>query len=342
MTLTISKVQLFLLLFIVQTGFVYVSFQSFLIETAKRNTPFVFLFVACLFLVQLLIYEAAHRYFVFGKFVRLLYIIYWFCFSAIFVGYISYVLATWIFPHTPKWIVIIGLLISCLYASLSRVETAINLGVFVIPLIFIFVLFLLLAVPELQLTNLLPVGHGTLSSYLKGGLYATYGFTGAELYAVLRRFEPSKRISNKIILIYVTTLTFFHLFGILFVLMYFSLDEFAIIPEAILYLLNAQEVTFVKRLDIFFIYIWLIWCTCSLIYYAVAVRIFLACKKRKTEKIVVFFYYVAMGCISLFLVKFSILDFLKHTLIYAYILFSVVIPLCIIVVNKVRGKTISA
>ena len=37
--------------------------------------------------------------------------------------------------------------------------------------------------------------------------------------------------------------------------MFFALEEVQLIPEPIMYILKSQEVNFVKRLDIFFIYL---------------------------------------------------------------------------------------
>ncbi len=40
--------------------------------------------------------------------------------------------------------------------------------------------------------------------------------------------------------------------SVLFTQLFFTIDEVKLVPEPIIYILKSQEVTFVKRLDIFF------------------------------------------------------------------------------------------
>lgn len=123
MTIKLTKVQLFLLLFVMQTGFVYTSFQNLLIEHGKRDATIQFIIVAFVFFLQLVFFERMHKYFFLNRFTKILYLMYWVMYITVFVIYITYVLTTWVFPNTPS-IVLIGLyLLVCFYASISRPET---------------------------------------------------------------------------------------------------------------------------------------------------------------------------------------------------------------------------
>lgn len=123
--------------------------------------------------------------------------------------------------------------------------------------------------------------------------------------------------------------------------MFFSLDEIEIIPEPILYILHSVEVTFVKRLDLFFVYIWLSWSLVAIVNYVLVMRLIYFEKKRKAPKLQQFLFFTIVGITANFLIRFSVLEFLKHNLVYGTIMFSFLLPIIIILVNKIRGRTVS-
>ena len=129
--------------------------------------------------------------------------------------------------------------------------------------------------------------------------------------------------------------------SILFTLMFFSLEEIKLIPEPILYILHSLEVTFVKRLDLFFIYIWLSWSLVAIVNYVLVMRLVYFEKKRKAPVLQQFIFFTVIGLISIILVRFSVLDFFKQYLVYGNILFTFLLPIIIILVNKIRGRTVS-
>lgn len=342
MTIQLTKAQLFLLMFVMQTGFVYTSFQNVLIEQGKRDAPLQFIIIASVFFLQLLFFEKAHQYFRLNRFTKMLYLTYWFFYIIVFVIYITYVLTTWIFPNTPNVVLITIFLSVCFYASVSRPETAVNIGVVLLPMLFLFILFMLPAIPNLHVTNLLPLFHESKETWRMGLIYSTYAFGGAEMYILLRKYVLTKeKINNKVLAIYSIILTSFYLFSILFTLMFFSLEEIDLIPEPVLYILHSQEVTFVRRLDLFFIYIWLSWSLVAIVNYVLVMRLIYFEKTRKAPVLKQLLFFTVIGVISTFLIKFSVLDFFKSYVVYANILFTFVLPVMIILVNKIRGRTIS-
>ncbi|MER2106291.1 MAG: GerAB/ArcD/ProY family transporter [Solibacillus sp.] len=342
MTIQLTKVQLFLLMFVMQTGFVYTSFQNVLIEHGKRDAPIQFIIIAIVFFLQLVFFERTHHYFRLNRFTKILYLTYWFFYIIVFVIYITYVLTAWVFPNTPNVVLIAIFLSVCFYASVSRPETAVNIGVVLLPMLFLFLLFMLRAIPNLHVTNLLPLFHEPKETWMMGFIYSTYAFGGAETYVLLRKYVlNNEKINNKVLATYSIILTSFYLFSILFTLMFFALEEIKLIPEPILYILHAQEVTFVKRLDLFFIYIWLSWTLVAMVNYVLVMRLIYFEKKRKAPVLKQLLFFTVIGAISTFVIKFSVLDFLKHYVVYANILFTFVLPILIILVNKIRGRTIS-
>ena len=85
MKIQLTKTQLFLLLFVIQTGFVYTSFQNLVIEHSKRDASIQFLVVAVIFFLQLLFFERMYKYFVLNRVTKLLYLIYWFLYLIVFL-----------------------------------------------------------------------------------------------------------------------------------------------------------------------------------------------------------------------------------------------------------------
>lgn len=342
MTVQLTKAQIFLLMFVMQTGFVYISVQNLIIEHAHRDATMQYLVIAFIFFLQLLFYERMHQYMYLNSFVKALYLIYWTVYITIYVSYITYVLTIWVFPNTPTLVLITIFLSVCLYASISRPETAINIGVVLIPMLFLFLIFMFLTVKSLNVTNLLPLFYDRSNTWFKGFIYCTYAFGGAETYFVLRKYlVKSKKISKKAITIYSIILTSFYLLSISFTLMYFALDEIKIIPEPILYILHAVEVTFVKRLDLFFVYIWLSWSLVTIVNYVLVMRLLYFEKKVKLPKIkqLIFFAVIAISANSL--IRFSAIELFQDYLVYGTIFFTFLLPMIIILLNRVRGRTLS-
>ncbi|MEK4079783.1 hypothetical protein MHH44_08010 [Solibacillus sp. FSL K6-1126] len=150
-----------------------------------------------------------------------------------------------------------------------------------------------------------------------------------------------KKFPKKTIAIYSIILTSFYLLSISFTLMYFALDEIKIIPEPILYILHAVEVTFVKRLDLFFVYIWLSWSLVTIVNYVLVMRLLYFEKKVKLPKIkqLIFFAVIAVSANSL--IRFSAIELFQDYLVYGTIFFTFLLPMIIILLNRVRGRTLS-
>lgn len=194
--ITITRTQFFLILFTIQSGTVYITFQRPLIETAESNAWVVFLFAGVLHYLQLVLYEKVYDRFNPGPFIFWLYRGYWFLVVVTFIAFIEYTLAIWIFPNTPQ-IVIVGVLVGVsLYANVSRAATAINLPVLLIPMILLFILALLFAIPDLVWTRLFPITFSDKSAWFKGLFISQSTFIGIEVYLFLRKYVKKKTLSK--------------------------------------------------------------------------------------------------------------------------------------------------
>ena len=99
MTIKLTKIQLFLLMFVMQTGFVYTSFQTSIIAHGKRDATVQFIIIALVFFLQLVFFERMHKYFLLNNFTKTIYLLYWGVYIIAFVIEITYVLTMWAFPN---------------------------------------------------------------------------------------------------------------------------------------------------------------------------------------------------------------------------------------------------
>ncbi|WP_440050453.1 GerAB/ArcD/ProY family transporter [Lysinibacillus sphaericus] len=235
----------------------------------------------------------------------------------------EYVLASWVLPQTPEWVVVIIIVALSLYANLSRPETVINIGVMLLPIIFLFIVFLMLAVPDLTWSNLFPIEFKNPRQLIEGLIYSTYAFLGVEMFLIYRPFlQKEITLKGKPLLIYQQVIFVFYMISVLFTQMFFTMNEVKLVPEPIIYILKAQEVTFVKRLDIFFVYIWLSWSIVTIMIFGLSFRVVHFVKERKYPKLNLIIYHILLVIMPLFLIQFRIIEVIRISLHYIFLVFT--------------------
>ncbi len=287
----------------------------------------------------LLFYERYYTRFTIGPFVGWLYKGYWLFVAVAYLAYIDYTLAVWGFPETPQVIVLAALVSVSLYANLSRAETVINLTVILIPLIFIFIIFLQFAWDDLVWTNIFPLGEATGKEWFEGLLKAQIAFIGIELYLFFRRHvDVKEKIKGFPLFVYQMTWFSFFFFSVILTILYFTLTGLQQIPEPLLYILKSQEVTFVERLDLFFLYIWMIWSiiTVAIISFSALYVHRLHAKEHHKRDIII--WHVLLVLLPLFFVSKKYIEILNDLIIYVHLLFTIIIPAIVIITNRRKGK----
>lgn len=339
MNFSISKNQFFLGLFIIQTGSVFISFQAPLIEAVGRDAWIVFIACCVLQFIQLYLYEKYHTDFKVNQFLQWLYSAYWLLLVVTFLAYIQKSLSVWAFPLTPPYVIIGAVVVISFYANISRPESVMNLGVMLLPLFPLIFIFLALAIPDLVWTNLFPMGNISMKEWGEGLKEAKYAFIGTEIYLFYRGLLlKSEKIKVKSIIKYVLTISAFYLFTIVFILMFFALDEIKIIPEPLGYILKSQEVSFIERLDLFFIFIWMAWSIITVVYLIFTISLFLKKKTAKSLTIKKSILHLLLFILPLIIIAKDLFIISRDLLIYGHFLFSIIIPFFVIVINKWRVK----
>lgn len=339
MTFKLSRNQFFLFLFIAQTGTVSLSFQTPFINAAGRDAWLVFVGVGILHYVMLLVYEKNYQYFKPGAIAAWLYKGYWFLILVSFISYIDYTLAVWAFPDTPQIVVICVMVGVSLYANLSRAETVINLSVILVPLIPLFYIILLLAWPDYEWTNLFPIGTLERSELVKGLLISQFTFIGIELFLFFRKYvDQQQKIKGLPLFIYQSIWMIFFFSSVLFTLAYFPLAELKRIPEPIMYILKTQSVSFVERLDLFFIYFWMMWSIITIALFAfttIYVHQLHAKGHRKRNTIIL---HILLVLVPLLFLSKERVEMIQNSLIYFHLFFTMVMPTVIILLNRRKKK----
>jgi len=335
----LSKNQFFLGLFIVQTGSVFIMFQTPLIETAGRDAWIVFIACCALQFIHLYLYERYHMYFKINQFLQWMYSAYWLLLVVTFLAYIQKSLSVWAFPLTPPSVIIGVIVLVTFYANISRPEAVMNLGVLLLPLFPLVFIFLSLATPDLVWTNLFPMGNITLNEWGTGLKEAKFAFIGTELYLFYRAFLlKSEKINVKSLLKFILTISAFYLITVVYILTFFSLEELKIIPEPLVYILKSQEVTFIERLDLFFIFIWMAWSIITVVYLIFTISMFMKKKTAKSMTIKKVILHVMLFALPLIIIEQESIRISRDILIYGHFLFSIIIPFFVIMINKWRGK----
>ena len=339
MNFNLSRIQFFLLLFIMQTGSSFFAFPSEFINVIGRDAWLVFLVAGIIHYLLLLIYERYYMRFTIGPFVGWLYKGYWLFVAVSFLAYIDYTLAVWGFPETPQIIVLSALVSVTLYANLSKAEKVINLPVILIPLIFLFFIFMQFAWGDLIWTNIFPLFEATGQEWFEGLLKAQIAFIGVELYLFFRRHvDVKEKIKGIPLLVYQMTWFSFFFSSVIVTILYFTLTRLQEIPEPILFMLKAQNVTFVERLDLFFLYIWMIWSIVTVAIFSFSAMYVHRLHAKEHHKRDTIIWHVLLVLLPLLFVSKQYVDKMADLIIYVHLLFTILIPAIVIITNRRKGK----
>ena len=129
---------------------------------------------------------------------------------------------------------------------------------------------------------------------------------------------------------------FFH--PILFTIFYFTSQGIGNNPRtASMYILKSQEVTFVERLDLFFLYIWMIWSIITIALFSFSALYVHRLHAKGIRKGIQLFcisysFYYPFSCIKKHIEIFNDLSFI------CILFFIIVIPTIVIITNRRKKK----
>ena len=191
-----------------------------------------------------------------GKMLSLLFVLYTMAFAAVVARIFVDILKTYLFPVTPVWALgILILLVSAYLASKdARVLGRVNELVFYESL-FLFV-FILGAVPKIDISFFRPVGQAGLTNILMGSYDAVFAFLGLEVLLVFYSLVQNKKEIGKASLPAVLIITIIYLMVALAVLGIFGPEVTEHIRFGLMGLLKTYQAPMIERGEFFFIIFW--------------------------------------------------------------------------------------
>ncbi|MDG5789254.1 GerAB/ArcD/ProY family transporter [Evansella sp. AB-P1] len=163
-------------------------------------------------------------------------------------------LKEWILPYTPNWILLLLFIFICSYLVRGGIKSIASLYSILFPLNILMVIFLAIAHKNAHYLFVLPIGNEGLEAIVLGAKEGIYAMTGYELLIVIYPFIQGQAkdklkmmtLSN----IFVTTVYTFVTFTSI---VYFSPQEFLLVPEPVLYMIKEFTFIMIERVDLFFL-----------------------------------------------------------------------------------------
>lgn len=225
-----------------------------------------------------------------GKTIVILYSIYFIYFGSLVLENFSYILKAWMMPLTPKWLLLILMVVTAVYIVIGNLQLIARFFLLASVVLIGFIGFAAYALKDANLTFILPVGTSGVMPMIQGILPCFYAFQGFELLLITHSFVQSdKKGVIKAATIANIFVTFFYLFLTLTCLLFFSPEEFKLVPEPVLYLIKAFTFRIIERPDLLFTSMWIVLVATTLMtaLYASSLGLSVAMNSNKIKKFVI-------------------------------------------------------
>lgn len=200
----------------------------------------------------------------FGKTLMFFYTLYYA--STIFMFLVLYgnIINLWIFPMTPKWIIIALMLITACYLAVENLQIISRFLLLTTGLIL--VLFILVFIPTFNgnVMYILPIGQSGMKDIVEGMYNATYSFIGFDTLLIIYAYvQGNGKAILKTISLANGFVTLFYTFLVFSSLIFFSPEEMALVPQPVLYMLKSFSFKIIERTDLVFLSFWMAIVLCS-------------------------------------------------------------------------------
>jgi spore germination protein (amino acid permease) len=204
-----------------------------------------------------------------GKGVGLLYVLYFFSINIVVALMFADVVGRWILIKTPRWAIVLLLMIAGVYLARESVRAVARFYVAVSFLFVLFVVLTILAYRDANFYYIFPITEaGWFNILVKGAHQAIIAMTGYELLILLNPFiqgtSKTKLLAASVGNLFVTLLYTFITFTTLVV---FSPEELQLIPEPVLYKHKALSLQVLERIDLIFLSVWSVTVVTSVVTY---------------------------------------------------------------------------
>ncbi|WP_221568982.1 GerAB/ArcD/ProY family transporter [Alkalihalobacillus sp. TS-13] len=179
------------------------------------------------------------------------------------------IISLWVLPSTPRWVIIMIMIGTCLYLAKENMKIIARFFMFVTALIPILIILVLVSFPHhTEIRYLFPIGHNGMNNIISGANSVIFSIIGIEMLFFLSMYtEGSYRDILKFSSLANLFTTIFYTFLVIACSIVFAPKEILIIPQPVLYMLKSISFKLVERIDLLFFSVWIVIVATSLISY---------------------------------------------------------------------------
>ncbi|MEN0642118.1 endospore germination permease [Alkalicoccobacillus gibsonii] len=269
-----------------------------------------------------------------GKFVSILYIIYFLALTTIVLLFFNFLISVWVLSQTPDTVKIPLFIFGCFYLLHSDLRIIARFLTIVGPLILLVPFLACYAFFDSEPLYLLPVLSSDFVDILRGVLTGSLAMQGflilSVLYPYIEGSDKEKLLSATYANIMVTAI---YVFTIIAAFVYFSPGQFVILPEPLLYMVKTISLVLIERIDLIFLAFWSVTVLSTIVGYLYIISTGMATVFQRSSRNRLGFDILACVIITVFALIPQNLLTLRRLLTYidyVGIVFVVVIPILLL------------
>lgn len=194
-----------------------------------------------------------------GKILVGIYILYFIFLGSVFFARFVLILKTWMMPLTPKPVLVGIIALLSIYAVRGSLQSISRFFMLASAVIFFYFVFAIYSFKDGNITYILPIGDTGVMPILAGASTAALAFQGYEYFLFL---YPVVRANTNEVLKTATLanilVTIFYTIVVLANSLFFSEEEFKLVPEPLLYLIKSFTFKIIERPDLIFTTLWIV------------------------------------------------------------------------------------
>ncbi|QKS70815.1 GerAB/ArcD/ProY family transporter [Paenalkalicoccus suaedae] len=221
-----------------------------------------------------------------GNIVNFLYFVYFIIVGTHILTLYYETISVWLFPETPKLFILLLIVIAAVYLVQEDLQLIARFYGIVSILLILIIVVQLTSYSAAQPLNLLPLGLNSPLDYIKASTLSIQSMLGFEIVLFLYPYLKGEYKKIKLMTVFAIGITTtIYVFTIISSYLFFSPDEILLIPHPVLYMLKAFTSSFVDRLDLLFISVWIVSVSTSFMTYLFLASLYvkntLPIKRRK-------------------------------------------------------------
>ncbi|MEY8749508.1 GerAB/ArcD/ProY family transporter [Alkalicoccobacillus gibsonii] len=194
---------------------------------------------------------------VFGKFLSILYIVYFLSLTTIILIFFNFLISVWVLNQTPDIVKIPLFVFGCFYLLHSDLRIIARFLTIVGPLVLLVPFLACYAFSNSEPLYLLPVFSSNFIDITQGVLTGSLAMQGFLILSILYPYIEGSDKEKLLAATYANVMvTAIYVFTIVAAFVYFSPGQFLILPEPLLYMVKTISLVLIERIDLIFLAFW--------------------------------------------------------------------------------------